>query len=153
MLMDSVGIKNWDGTQVWPACLCSTMSVALAGKTQLLEARTIWRFILSCLVPGLDVWKPGLSWDCPLKCLHVTSPFGLGSLRAWQSQGSQTYHMARDSKGGCCSDQSGSCMVFCDSLVSYIESLPYSVGYKQQVYSESRRQIEGVSSDVQLFKK
>ena len=38
-------------------------------------------------------------------------------------------------------DQGGSCMVFYESLVSYIESLLYSVSFKQQIHPGSRRQV------------
>lgn len=70
----------------------------------------------------------------------MTSPYGLGFLRAWQSRGSQTSYKAQGSKGGCCSDQGRSCMVFYDSFVSYRELLLCSVSFKQ-VHSESRRQM------------
>lgn len=117
------------------------MSVASAGKTQQLGAGTIWRHSFPCVwCLGWDVGKPGLSCDYPVECLHMTSPYGLGFLRAWQSRGSQTYYKAQGSKGRCCSDQGGSCMVFYDSFVSYRELLLCSVSFKQ-VHSESRRQM------------
>lgn len=43
-------------------------------------------------------------------------------------------------------DQGGSCMVFYEGLVNYIESLLYSVSFKQQIHPGLRRQIVGPTS-------
>lgn len=47
----------------------------------------VWRVQVSFIhtsvsLAGMDVWEPGLSWDCQLECLLQDFP-------AWQTQGSQ----------------------------------------------------------------
>lgn len=79
--------RSWIQTGTRTACLCSTMSEALAGKTWMLgevswlgeiqwqRTKIIWRN------PHSQIWRDTL--EPHLGCWWNISPFGLCSLTAW----------------------------------------------------------------------